>query len=423
MTNKVKLQSAALQFVVFMGTVVSLLLFGAILLIYSQTLFKSKTGQITASLLESNKYWNTQPDTGHTLNTLNNLSLGANNTINFDRSSVFWGVFEKAGLTGSHFKITKKALLGGYAGNNPPAIVLQNQYQKLVVAGATHIEGNVFLSDFGVDRGSIAGKGFSSRQLVDGEINLGNQALPPLDPRFLDYLENLLKTNLNNLGSVDFYRAKTPLGNSFTDSTVTLYSSQKIYLENMELTGNILVISDEEIVVGASSKLTDVMLVAPVITINDGVAGSFQAVSNKNIHVGENCNLSYPTALVLDRTSDDRILNTGGIPGPHKIFISKGTVIKGVLMYVNKDKEDLFLPQIELDEKSTLFGQVYCTQNVELRGTVYGSIYTGSFIALQSGYVFKHHLLDATINSNLLHDEFVGIPFENQVRKPAKWLY
>ncbi|MDP2060828.1 MAG: hypothetical protein Q8J97_13885, partial [Flavobacteriaceae bacterium] len=399
-----KLPSGALQFVVFMGTVVSLLLFGAILLIYAQTLFKSKTNQITASLLESNKYWNTQPDTEHILNTLNNISLSSNSTIGFDKRSGFWGVFEKAGLTDSHFKITKKALLGGYVGKNPPAIVLQNQYQKLVVAGATHIEGDVFLSDFGVDRGSIGGKGFSFHQLVDGEINLGKQKLPLLDQRFIKYLENLLNTNSDNLGNTDFYRMKTPLKNSFSDSTITLFSNQKIYLENMELTGNILIISDEEIVVDATAKLADVLLVAPTITINDGVSGSFQAISNKNIYVGENCNLAYPTALALNLASGNRLLTPGGIPDSYKIFISKGTVIKGVLMYVGDDGQDLFLPQIELDENSTLFGQIYCTKNIELKGTVYGSIYADSFIALQNGYIFKNHLLDATINSKQLHD-------------------
>ena len=60
---------------------------------------------------------------------------------------------------------------------------------------------------------------------------------------------------------------------------------------------------------------------------------------------------------------------------------------------------------------------------MELKGKVYGSVFTDSFIAIANGSYYQNHLLDAEINSAELEDEYIGLPLVNTKKGVAKWLY
>jgi hypothetical protein len=68
-------------------------------------------------------------------------------------------------------------------------------------------------------------------------------------------------------------------------------------------------------------------------------------------------------------------------------------------------------------------GEVYCNTNIELKGTVFGTVYTSNFIAKQSGSVYQNHLYNATIVVDSLSQKYVGLPFSNSKKGVLKWLY
>lgn len=168
--------------------------------------------------------------------------------------------------------------------------------------------------------------------------------------------------------------------------------------------------------------MADVILIAPEISIEDGFQGNFQAFASKRIDIGKNVLLEYPSALcVLDKSS-----KSSKIPYKNEanIDIHEYSIVKGVLLYFNKSAERFYHPQIKIEQNATVYGQVYCEQNVELKGSVYGNLTTNAFISLENGNVYQNHFFNGKINSLGLAEQFSGLHVGLHSKKSvAKWLY
>jgi cytoskeletal protein CcmA (bactofilin family) len=205
---------------------------------------------------------------------------------------------------------------------------------------------------------------------------------------------------------------------SFKDSPQVLFSSERLVLSNNKIVGHYLVVSNKMIEVEASSKLTDVILIAPKIVIRDNVEGTFQAVASEHIEVGNNCQLNYPSSLALVNVNRKKMPNEAS-----QIFIGKNSKIKGPVLYVETIEETSFLPNIFISEEAIIYGELYCENNLDLRGTVYGSVVTSNFIAAYGGSVYQNHLFNGKILSNELPQEYVGLSYSGNNNGIVKWLY
>ena len=107
------------------------------------------------------------------------------------------------------------------------------------------------------------------------------------------------------------------------------------------------------------------------------------------------------------------------------IFIDENSTIKGVIVYKNTLEENKtnFRPQLTLSEKSTVTGEVYCNQNIELLGSVLGTVYTHKFIVKKFGSVYINHIYNGTINSKKLPQQYSGLLMDKTSLKVAKWVY
>src|SRR5690606_2932835 len=161
--------------------------------------------------------------------------------------------------------------------------------------------------------------------------------------------------------------------NSFYKLLKLFYNQNEIDLVGVSLTGHIIVQSESKITVDASSKLQDVILKAPIVEINDGVNGTFQVFASKKIILGIGCKLNYPSALVINEesSSEKETNNTEESP---LIKINKNSIVKGVVAFWGETSN--YLPQVYIGEDVILKGEVYCDKNLELLGTVHGSIFT-----------------------------------------------
>ena len=201
-----------------------------------------------------------------------------------------------------------------------------------------------------------------------------------------------------------------------------VYSNTELNLFNVKFIGNIIIQSKIKIKVSASTVLKDVILIAPEIEIEATTKGVFQAIATENITVGKNCELKYPSALVI--LAEDSIEENDSQENKKQhIFIDENTIVKGMVCYFQDTTNNKFEPQIILTENTTIEGFVYCEQQLELLGNVYGSMYTSGFITKQFGSVYQNHIYNGTISSTKLLNEYVGFPFENLESKVVKWLY
>ena len=420
-----KIKAGALQFVLFIGVVIILLLLTFVSLSHAHALFGKKTDLLIHTVKRTNLGLDYAMKTNMGLYDTITLQIQIEGQIDLKGVKEFWGVFEKYTVvsTSKKNRFVKSALVGKSIVNGLPALYLKDNKRPMIITGDAQIIGDVFLPEQGIKPGNIAGNSFYGSNMVSGQQQRSSAQLPKLN--------NSLRQHIEGLSNNSFPKASDEvlsisngmvLANSFKMPTKIIYG-ETINLSGVSLTGNIIVKAGRKIIVDPSSYLKDVVLLAPEISIRNKVVGSFQAIAEEQITVGKNCNIGYPSALVVSqKSSNTGLRNKNQVPN---IFVDSKTLFKGIIAYLGTAQEQQFSPQIKINDNSTIWGELYCEQNLELKGEVIGSVTTNAFMALEGGSIYQNHLYNGKINSRLLPPQYVGfiLEGENEKKEICKWLY
>lgn len=423
-----KVKSGALQFAVFIGVLIALLLSGLILYAYTFTYTKEQSKGAIENMQIANS----------ALNALLQNSEVSRDTIamelyNKDNQSLLynvsqWGVFEKVIIVAQNRKkkFVKTAILGSKINSlYAPALFLQENYNPLVLVGNTVIKGIAYLPSQGVKPGYIAGQSYYGGELINGQIKKSGVKLPELSNNYIDRLLYYGK-QYNPLQHEEFLAVNSGRKtiNSFEKRTKGIYEKGTITLENNTFVGNIIIKSDTLIKVKKTAHLKDVILVAPTVEIEEETEGSFQVIANKRINVGKTCKLNFPSALVLIENEETQGSHQYQANIKKQILIGEGTYIKGCVTYLDTRKPITnFDSQIVLMKGAAIMGQVYCMGSFELMGGVSGSVYTKQFITNAGGSVYLNHILNGRIENLENLDYFGGILFKDEPKSIMKWGY
>ena len=414
----IKLKAGALQYTIFISVVIALLVFGLISLTYVNQKLRLKN-----SVFKEVVYLN--EIAFHQIETRNNYSLEELTNENDISNSIKkrqWGIFDVVSVTSKKGKeeITKTAFVGGLQ-KEKPVLYLQDMNQPLVLVGTTKIEGNAYLPEQGIKQGSIAGYSYVNNRLVYGNILKSNQRLTKSQAleRVHNFKDSVLaQANNKVLELLENQR----IINSFNRPTLMLSAEYPLELRTVNLTGNIIIQSTTKITIHTSAILNDVILIAPIIEIKEKVKGSFQAFAEKKIEVGNQAQLNYPSTLVLLEKKESVTTQNQLNKEFNQIIINDKSVIKGVVSFLSTKVEGNYKPQILIEENAEITGEVYCDQNIELKGKVNGSVYTRGFIANQNGSTYVNHIYNGQILGSQLPEQYVGLSFLNSKQKVAKWL-
>lgn len=421
-----KIKAGALQFVLFMGVVIALLLLTFITLAQTNSLFGKKTELLVDTIKSA--------DLGISLALKKNIILGDSVAIELPTDypievkaiRSYWGVFEIFTVVASSKKnkFVKNVLVGSNSVEITPALYLANNQRPLIIVGNAKITGDAFLPEQGIRPGNIAGNSYYGTSLVNGKQLRSNNRLPQLPAEFLKNIKELSSNNVSNTSNQGLkLKSGLKATNSFKLPTQIIQDSD-INLSAVSLSGNIIIRATRSITVEATSQLQDVLLLAPEIIIKDRVVGSFQAIASKHIAVGKNCSLTYPSALLVNNTTYTKALpNTYQKPA---IEVGQHSIIKGSVVFLSThEKERQIYPQIKIDTDASIWGEIYCQQNLELKGNVIGSVSTSGFMALESGSIYQNHFLNGTIDSSKLPRAYMGLPVTRNTsfKEAAKWLY
>ena len=424
----IKLKSGALQFAVFVAVVIALLLGGLMLYAYTFGYMKEQSKGAIENIQLA--------DDGIDY-LLNTPEFNSNDTVTIkltekEKQSVKvhlsqWGIFQKAVVVTQFRKkqFVKTAILGSVIdAATAPTLFLQNTYNPLTVVGNTRIIGNAFLPEAGIKSGYIAGNSYYGSQLIYGNAKKSTAILPVLDAEILKgivfYLKDYKPTNQQDYITID--NAKKTI-HSFKENRKWVYRKEAIVIENQYISGNIIIKSDTLIRIKKTVALKDLILIAPIIEIEDETKGNFQAIASKRISVGKNCELRFPTALVVYQDNKEQLPIYSGNTTEIPIFIDTATSLKGSICYYQDKEETDFSTQIKIEEKVKLKGQVYCKGNLELKGTVSGAVYTRQFVANQAGSIFVNHLYNAVIENENIPKLYGGLIFDKEPKTVLKWLY
>jgi hypothetical protein len=419
--KKIKVKAGALQYVLVISVIIAIVIFAFISLIFLQQKLKSKYNfskeavhatQMGFDYLKKNKI-------AYTEKTEINFSEKA-----FQKTTILkkhWGIFD-IGIIETRIKNEsfKKIGILGTETKERDALYLQENNNSLVLVGNTKIIGNVSLPKQGVKSGNIAGTSYQGSQLIYGNTKSSKTSLPEI--KNIDFLQRFYTTYEHAAMKPFELSVAQKMQQSFEEETLLFESNSKIILENSSLSGNILIVSATEIQVSSSAILEDVILIAPRITIKKNTKGNFQAIADTEIKVAENCSLNYPTALILL----EKKIKTGATNAQTmekvQIEIAKNSHVKGIVLYYAKETLRNYLPQLIIEEKAIVTGEVYCIKNIELKGSVFGTVYANSFIAKQFGGVYVNHIYNGIINAKKLPRQFSGLQIEKESNTVAKWV-
>ena len=412
-----KLNAGALQLVTFITVVIALLLGCFILLVHTQKQFRVKSYLLTDTIQNADKGISFALKNSSTKQ--DSVALLLDNGATVKLKTAFWGTFLKVGVSSKfkNFKFKKTALLGSKQPLKQNALYLKEHNKPLVLVGNTKIKGNTFLPKQGVKSGNISGQSYNGHQFVDG-VTKTIQQFPKLSFQTRNYIQNIHEF-YNSKKDLESFQIKSgsSVSNSFEKPTLFHFSINDIFLDNIRVQGNLVIQSDSKITISDSAILKDIILIAPKIEIADKVKGTFQAFATEHILVGKDCNLSYPSALVLAKNYSKQFEEN------NIIEIDSGTKLQGNIILLGRKGSKNYNPQIALNTNTIVEGEVYCEQTLELKGKVYGTVFTDAFITRANGSYYQNHLLNAEINSKKLDLEYIGLPITNTEKGVAKWLY
>jgi hypothetical protein len=423
---KNRLPSGALQFTIFVSVVIALLLAAVMLLAYTHGFFIKQSKAIIENIQMADSgiaALKTEDITGDTIA----LTLKDDKGQEVKMHLSHWGIFEKAFVETTHRKkkFVKCCLMGcGLLRTKRPALYLAETYSPLAVVGNTEIRGMAFLPQQGIRQGNISGNSYYGSQLLYGEMQKSEMELPKLKYDHRKDLGHYLydQQPIGKANTIPLISGSR-LVNSFNDPVKVSLSAETVLLDNVSLSGNIILRSATKIVIRKNSSLKDIIVAAPVIEVEDGFKGSFQAIANTTIKIGKNCLLSYPTALILIEKEQAEVT---AIPSEidNKIFVGTGSEVRGSICYLKvMEKQPDHKVNIFADTRSVIMGEIYCEGNLELKGNAIGTVYTRQFLTNEAGSIFVNHLYNVKIESDKLPEAFGGILFENASKTVMKWLY
>lgn len=313
-----------------------------------------------------------------------------------------WGLFEV--VSSKAFRKNKTAIkvaLVGQKFEEETALYLADRNKPLSLAGKTVVKGKIFLPKKGVKRAYIEGTTYQGDKLLYGTSQTSTKSLPELNKEINKSMTARLgDVTLETDSMVPYELFEDSIVQSFTDKTILAYSSSVIVLENKTCIGNVVIKSSKGIVVRTNSILENTLLYAPYIVFENNFTGTVQAFATDSVLVGHHVDLEYPSGIGLIQ------LNKSG--SKHFVSIGEASLIDGSIVAYQKEYDFRNPIKVSMEKESILKGYAYVNGLVELKGSIYGSLYCNRFSLKTPSTVYENHLLNATIDVTQRSEMYVG---------------
>lgn len=417
---KRKLQAGALFYATGISIVIAMLVMSVILCfdLNARLVMKDKIKFTVLSNAESGVIAALQfPESG-----IYNIDLFNTGRDSVTLSVIPWGLFdicESNAHTGNeHFK--RYALLGNrISSESDYALWLADMDRPLFLCGATQINGKSYLPKSGVERAYIEGSSYVGSQLIYGpQLPSSRYMIAPNEycKSRLEQLKNGIRSETDSILSIDVVMKGDTIRNSFDKATVNIQADLFCNLHDMTLQDNICIVAKKRIQV-ESCNLRNVILIAPEIIIGRGTYEGLQCFATDSIHLDSAVQLQYPSALVL---LPENSKNTDPC-----IVIEADSKIGGDIIAYNATPAYNEQTGIILDNNSQVYGRIYCSDWIDLKGHVCGSVACGRFTLNTNSARYNNHLLNATIDNSSFSRDYASTVFFNSTatkRGIAKWL-
>lgn len=274
------------------------------------------------------------------------------------------------------------------------ALNLGQSNVPLGLCGETRIIGTAYLPRMGVKRVYVNGKSYQGDRLIYGEEKQSNSRLPSLDEKRLSHILEMFKLLPNS------DQLANPTNIPFSEQALVIRQTN-LYLDNINLGGQLILVADSLIHFGAGCVAQDIIAIAPKIHFSEGFQGQLQAFAKKELKVEANCQLSYPSilGLIYEPKKEDKVAPA--------IEIQEGSSIEG-LVFLNSRAYAYRKPLITIADSAWIQGIVHTNGRLDLKGTVYGNVSCERFSLKTASALYENYLLDATINRSRLSPHYLS---------------
>jgi hypothetical protein len=222
--------------------------------------------------------------------------------------------------------------------------------------------------------------------------------LPELNPELLGSLKNAFDQGSYSSDTiVPLSSAGNELSNSFLDPSLVLYAEKSGVLSG-SYRGNIVILCPGELTLSSSLVLDNVLVFARRIRVEDSFSGTAQLFATDTLVTGKRCRFGYPSVLAVYRDAGSK----GAL-----VQLDEDSELTG-FMLVLEEQVSGRKSQVSIEKNAAVNGLVYSPGELQLKGIVKGSLYTGSFVLRTLSGIYENHLLDVTVDAEGLSREFAG---------------
>jgi hypothetical protein len=200
---------------------------------------------------------------------------------------------------------------------------IENSRYELKVAGSTRLRGGLIVPQKTIERAFIKNQNYNGDKLFWGNIKESPRVFPMLNKATRNRISKI--TSLINKKKT----SNAQIFNPFDSIIAPFHLEQQFFkdtgiiaIENTFLKGNIIVVSEKEVHLFANSKLENVVIIAPIIRVENGFNGSAQFIASDSLIIGEDVSLNFPSALIATTQESKETY----------IIINKNTTIEGLIL-------------------------------------------------------------------------------------------
>ena len=314
-----------------------------------------------------------------------------------------WGFYNLL-VHKTYFKtdtLTTASLLGKRPNRQEQlALYLTDLDKPLHIGGKTKIKGNVKISKYGVKPAYINNMSYIGSKLIYGNITHSNKRLPQLDSNIINPSKEEASFNeffIEDLETLVMHR-------SFTKSTTILHTSGLVNIEGLELSGNIILKSNDSIHIKANTRLENILIEARSVSFEKGFKGTVQVFAKDWVTLQEGAELYYPSSVCINNDDNEKEL---------EIVLEKDSKVAGGIVFTGDSYQSSLNRMVTIEENAELIGDLYCYGKTQLKGKVVGTVYTDRFYLKTPSSVYENYIINGEINVEELPNEFINLPLFN----------
>ncbi len=198
--------------------------------------------------------------------------------------------------------------------------------------------------------------------------------------------------------------------NGFDKPTKVLDLNSIEILKDINCKGNFILVSDRTLEIDKSSKLNDVLIIAPKVKIGSGFKGNLQIIAKEEVVIDEDVELLYPSSIYIKH--DEGLISVG---------IKRNSTVMGGIVIAGKADNKSLEHTLTIEENALVVGTIYCYGSTQLKGELIGRIYSDRFFLKTDASNYENVILNGSIDRESLSKDFIELPLFNTISNDNKY--